>query len=116
MEPITYMFSPVNRNVVGIKPKQPLLDWINAIYPDMAEDGSETSAYLVKEHYGYEEIEKWLKKNFAQIFENELNERHQNEDDWPKKLTWKLFTEWFDASIYAAVYDIEKGPVRKALG
>lgn len=114
MEPITYMFDVVNRNVVTIKPKQPIVDWINAIYPEIPEDGSETSAYLIKAYDDPADIEKWLRKNFGRIFENELNERHQDEDDWPKNRTWKLFNAWFDTSVSAVVYDIEEGAIRKS--
>jgi len=48
MDPIPYYYDTVNRHAVVVKPKQPLLDWINALYPDFAEDGSETTVYLVK--------------------------------------------------------------------
>lgn len=113
MEPITYMFEGVNRHVITIKPKQALLNWINAIYPDMKEDGSETSAYLVKAHVSREATEKWLQKDFGAIFENELNERHQDEADWPQKRTFKMFNEWFEFSAFETVYDIEEGEVEK---
>jgi hypothetical protein len=113
MEPITYYYEYVNRHAVVVKPKQPLLNWINALYPDMAEDGSETTVYLVKERNAFEDTEKWLKRNFDKIFENELNERHQDEDDWPQKRTYKLFTAWFETEIHTTVEDIEEYPLRK---
>ncbi len=87
MEPLTYYFDAVNRHAIVVKPKQPLLDWINALYPDMAEDGSETTVYLVKERDSFGDTEKWLKRNFNNIFENELNGRHTDENEWPQKRT-----------------------------
>ena len=114
MDPLTYYFDAVNRHAIVVKPKQPLLDWVNAIYPDMAEDGSETTVYLVKERDSFEDTEKWLKRNFNDIFENELNGRHTDENDWPQKRTYKLFTEWFDTEIHTTVDDIEEGPIRKS--
>ena len=42
-EPLTYFYDSVKRHAIVVKPKKPLLDWINAIYPDMIEDGSETT-------------------------------------------------------------------------
>jgi len=113
MEPITYMFDGVKRHVITIKPKQPLLDWINAIYPEMLEDGSLTSAYLVKFRQTRADTEKWLKTNFRAIFENELNERHQDEAAWPQKRTFKMFNLWFEFSAFDVVYDIEEGDVEK---
>jgi hypothetical protein len=78
-------YYPLNRHAIVVKPKQPLLDWINALYPDMAKDGSETVVYLVKERQGYQHTETWLKKHFAGIFENELEGRHTDENDCRKK-------------------------------
>ena len=113
MEPITYYYDQVNRHAIVVKPKQPLLNWINALYPDMAEDGSATTVYLVRERNGFQETEKWLKRNFKNIFENELNGRHTDENDWPQKRTYKLFTEWFDTEIHTTLEDIEESPIRK---
>ena len=113
MEPITYMFDGVKRHVITIKPKQPLLNWINSIYPEMTGDGSETSAYLVKFRQTRADTEKWLKTNFRAIFENELNERHQGEEDWPKKRSFKMFNEWFEFSAFDVVYDIEEDEIGK---
>ena len=114
MEPITYYYDIVNRHAIAVKPKQPLLNWINALYPDMTEDGSETTVYLVKNRNAYEDTEKWLKRNFGNIFENELNDRHTDENDWPQKRTYKLFKEWFDTDIHTMVLDIEESPIRKS--
>jgi len=113
MEPITYYFDRVNRHAIVVKPRQPLLTWINALYPDMTEDGSETTVYLVKERKAFEDTEKWLKGNFNKIFENELNSRHTDESSWPQKRTYKLFTEWFDTEIHAIVEDIEEEVIKK---
>jgi hypothetical protein len=113
MEPLTYYYEPVDRHAIVIKPKQPLLNWINALYPDMAEDGSETTVYLVKERNTFEDTAKWLKRNFNNIFENELNGRHTDENDWPQNRTYELFTAWFDTEIHTTIDDIEESPLRK---
>jgi hypothetical protein len=42
-----------------------------------------------------EAIEKWLQRNFDRIFQNELNDWHTDEKDWPQKRTFKIFLEWF---------------------
>jgi hypothetical protein len=113
VEPITFCYDQVNRHAIVVKPKQPLLNWINALYPDMAEDGSETTIYLVKQRNDFEDTEKWLKRNFNKIFENELNGRRTDENDWPQKRTYKLFTEWFDTEIHTEILDIEESLIRK---
>ena len=113
MEPIPYFFDTVNRSGIGVKPKRPLLDWINALYPDMIEDGSESTVYLVKERCGAEEIENWLKRNFKNIFESELNDRHTDEANWPQKRTFKVFKAWFDTEAHPMVMDVEESPLLK---
>jgi len=35
MEPIIFYYEQVDRHAIVVKPKQPLLNWINALYPDM---------------------------------------------------------------------------------
>jgi hypothetical protein len=113
MEPLTYFYEHINRYAIVVKPKQPLLNWINALYPDMLEDGTETTVYLVKERETDGATEKWLKKNFDDIFENELNDRHTDENDWPQNRTYKLFTEWFDTGIHTTVLDMEESIIKK---
>ena len=114
MEPLTYYYEAVNRHAIVVKPKQPLLNWINALYPDLPEDGSETTVYLVKERENREETEKWLRHKFKDIFDNELNECHTDENDWPQKRTYKLFTDWFDTEIHTMVDDVEESPIEKS--
>ena len=114
MEPIPYFYDSVNRNAIVVKPKQALFDWINSIYPDSrVETADEGTVYLVKEKDSNEAIEKWLKKNFDNIFQNELNNWHTDEKDWVQKRTYKLFTEWFDIEIHSMILDLEETAITK---
>lgn len=109
IEPIPYYYDSINRDAIVIKPKQPLFDWINSIYPeDIVEGGDEGTVYLIKERDSNEAIQKWLKKNFDKIFQNELNNWHTAESDWPQKRTYKQFTTWFDVEVYSMVLDMEE--------
>jgi len=116
MGPIPYFYESINRNAIIIKPKQPLLDWANAIFPGSPvtlESISEGTVYLVKERDSNEQIKKWLQKNFDEIFQNELNNWHTDEKDWPTKRTFKNFVEWFDVEIHSVVLDLEDDEVTK---
>lgn len=109
MEPIPYFYDSINRNAILIKPKQVLFDSVNSIYPESPLEGiSESTVYLVKERDSNEAIEKWLKKNFDNIFQNELNNWHTDEKDWPQKRSYKQFTEWFDCEIHSMIVDMEE--------
>jgi len=111
---ISYFYDIINRNAIVIKPKKPFLDWINKLDPlNPITDLDEGTIYLIKEKDSNEEIEKWLKRNFEKIFQNELNDWHTYENDWPQKRTFKLFKEWFGYEIHSMVLDIEETHIEK---
>lgn len=115
IEPIPYFYDSINRNAIVVKPKQALFNWINFIYPDEPVEAGddEGTVYLVKEKNSNEAIEKWLKKNYDKIFQNELNNWHTDENDWPHKRTYKLFKDWFDVEIHTMILDLEEIAITK---
>jgi len=114
IEPIPYFYDTINRNAIVIKPKKPLFDWINLLYSELHfTEKKECNVYLIQEMYSNEAIEKWLKRNFYRIFQNELNEYHTRVNDWPQKRTYRVFKEWFDYEVYTMVLDIEETEITK---
>jgi len=102
----------INRYAVILKPKQPLFDWINRIYPEEpVNEVDEANIYLVEETDEY--FNDWLKKKFDRFFKTELEEWHTRRKDWPKKRTYKMFKEWFDVEVSTMIYDFEKTPIFK---
>lgn len=105
------MFESINRDALILFPKQPLFDWVNSIFKDQKIECPEPLAhdegniYLLPEmdHYSY--TVEFLKENFEVFFEKELFEWCTDENDWPKKLTWEMFEEWFHYSIQSMVED-----------
>jgi len=113
IEPILY-YESINRNAVLVKAKKPFYDWINYVDPEFPViDNDEGTVYLIKEMETKEKIENWLKRNFAEIFENELNDYHTDENDWPQKRTYKVFKEWFSVEISSMIVDLVDKPVEK---
>jgi hypothetical protein len=114
MKPKPYYYESINRNSIVVKPKQPLFGWINSIYQDDPVDAAdEGTVYLIRERDSIEEIEKWLQKHFDDIFQNELNNWHTDEKDWPRKRTYKQFTEWFEFEIHSMILDLEETVIIK---
>lgn len=114
MEPIPYFYESINRNAIVVKPKKPFFDWLNYLYPESPiNEKEEANIYLIKEKDSNEAIEKWLSRNFDQLFQNELNDWHTDENDWPQKRTYKLFKEWFDFEIHSMVLDLEETEITK---
>ncbi|MFO0477953.1 MAG: hypothetical protein ACK50L_04120 [Bacteroidota bacterium] len=104
IEPIPYFYESINRNAIVIKPKKPLFDWINYLYPESpVTKKEEGTIYLIREKDSNEETEKWLKRNFDQIFQNELNDWYTDKMIGHKKELLKFFrnglnmtyTQWF---------------------
>jgi hypothetical protein len=73
IEPIPYFYESIDRNAIVVKPKKTFLDWINFVYPERPVSKiEECNIYLIREMDSNQAIEKWLKRNFDQIFQNEL--------------------------------------------
>ncbi len=111
---MSYFFESINRNAIVIKPKKPFFDWLNDLYPDYpVTDKEEANIYLIREMDSNEQIERWLKKNFERIFQNELNDWHTDEDDWPENRTFGTFQEWFGYEIHSMILDLEETMITK---
>lgn len=106
----------LNRTSFAVVPKKPFLDWIEkTFFPGKLPQTllEENTMYLVDPLDDKKAVEKWLKKNYAQVFTNELNEWTDDQDDWPKNRTYKMFLEWFDVKICSMIYDLGTSPVLK---
>jgi hypothetical protein len=112
-EPIPYFYESLNRSAIGVIAKQPLIDWHNSVYPDSPMDKIEGTMYLISSKEETSEMERWLKKNFKDIFENELNEWCTDEATWPAKRTYALFSDWFEVRMYPITFDMEDSKLTK---
>ena len=115
MKPFEYYYDTINRNAIIVKPKDPFFNWQNQVFPDdePIHNLEENNIYLIREMDDNHAIRNWLKKNFNDIFSNELNDWCSNEKLWPEKRTFKMFADWFDLEIHSMILDLEEGPVRK---
>ena len=100
----------LNRAAITINYKQPFVDWTNALSPDYPERVAnilgESTTYLIKNDF--EDADKFIKKYYKQIFEEQLEGQWTDENEWPEKLTFKLFNEWFSYEISDMVVDLKK--------
>ncbi|WP_052273478.1 hypothetical protein [Flavihumibacter solisilvae] len=108
-------FAHLKRSAIVLRPKQPFKDWVVAGAPglDLKDDDMETNVYLAPAYGNKAEMEKWLKKNFFELFEEELFDWIIDETMWPKKRTFKMFCDWFDYSLYPIILDTQKGWIEK---
>jgi hypothetical protein len=101
----------INRAVVIVRPKQPLLDWVNATDPPeepftLDQIRGEGTALLVPEVDDERALERVLRRKFPRIFEQELEGWCNDEDTWPVDRSYKVFREWFDVEFHSMVFDL----------
>jgi len=104
----------LNRSVIIIIPRQPFFEWVNSLDPEnpmTSENFTERTAYLIKVT---DNLESAVKKQYAIIFESELNGMWTDPNDWPKDRSFNVFKEWFTWHIGSLVFDLEKGPIVKS--
>ena len=108
-------FKNLKRSAVVIKPKQPFIDWLLSHDPGMkiTEDLSETVIYLLPDYETIQQMENWLKKNYDELFSELLFQWYIDENMWPQKRNFKMFTEWFGYSLHTMIFDTQKGFIEK---
>lgn len=115
MEPIPVYFDNINRSALVIKPKKPLIDWLNNIensqkLSDIIDD---TEIYLLPDFEEPRQMETWLKKNYDLIFSDQLNNWYTDESIWPQNRTYKLFKDWFDYTLHSMILDTLDSSITK---
>ncbi len=107
----------INRNAIIITPKKPFWDWARTFSPyysdsdSQSEEINNSNTYLIGKDV--DDCKKWLQKQYDELFTIELEDWHSTKKDWPKKRSYKMFTEWFSINFSTIVYDIEERPVIK---
>jgi len=115
MESIPKYFDNVKRTAMLLKPKQPFFDWLKSIDPndEPSEFMEEGNVFLLPDYDEVKQMENWLKKNFDDIFSDQLNNWYIDEELWPKNRTLKMFKEWFGYSLHTMVWDTEDKFIEK---
>jgi hypothetical protein len=102
----------INRHLIILMPKQPVLDWIKRVDPNppnltLDQLRLEQNAFLVPEDLdGQQDAEKWVQRRWQMFFEGFLAEWYTVESWWPQKRTFKMFKDWFDVQYHSMVWDM----------
>jgi hypothetical protein len=103
-----------NRCAVRIEPNKLFIDWLNYTfegYVDKSNDVLNATTYLIKDADEIQLLENRLKRNYALIFELQLNNYCTDESLWPQKRTYAIFKKWFNISFSDEIIDLENGPI-----
>ena len=101
----------INRDIIVIKPRQPMLDWINSTDPHgttltLADIQQDCTVLLTPEMDGPEEVHAFLYELKPLLFEQELAGWYLHRESWPERRTAELFDEWFDLEIHSMAWDL----------
>jgi hypothetical protein len=104
----------VNRGALLLRYKEPAVRWINEADPSpddspitLSDVNEERTVYLIGDTVGDspDTFQRWLKKNYADLFEMELEGWYTDPALWPKDRSFKLFQQWFDAELHTVLVD-----------
>jgi hypothetical protein len=109
----------INRDLIILLPKQPVLDWIMGVDPNPLEEltleelRQEQDAFLVRhgEFEGIEDAEKWVYRRWKKFFELFLHDWFTDESRGPQNRTLKMFKEWFEVQYHSMVWDLSDEPI-----
>jgi hypothetical protein len=102
----------VKRAAITVTPKQPYIDWTNAIDEDGVKIGEdfepEKSVYLIDDIRDVVPFDRdvIVRPYFEAIFEGELNGWYRLESAWPSPRTFETFLEWFEVEVHSMVLDL----------
>ena len=102
----------MNRSAITISPKQPFIDWANALTPEFPMEINvlgESHTYLTNPDF--DNADKHIKKYYKEIFEEELLGIWTDQNDWSEKLDYKTFCNWFHFEISDWVQDLSNKPL-----
>lgn len=101
----------VNRAAVILKYREPFIRWINEADPyhedpeiTIEDANEEGTVYLIATDDA-ENFDDWLNLNYKDLFESELEDWYTDESLWPKKLSKKMFDEWFYVECHSVLID-----------
>jgi hypothetical protein len=110
----------INRAVLILKAKEPVLKWINESDPDNENPGvsledinRENTVYLISEadSESPDTLNAWLELNYQTLFESELENWCVEEKLWPQQRTFNLFQQWFSFDCHTIIVDTLDVPI-----
>ncbi|MFC2029407.1 plasmid pRiA4b ORF-3 family protein [Chloroflexota bacterium] len=108
----------IDQSVVVIKPKQPMVDWVNGtLGPDepltVQKMQQDCTAILVPDLGSPETVLECLEPFKSALFEIELDQWERDRSIWPRETTNQVFDAWFVLEIHLMVWDFVLEEIEK---
>jgi len=106
----------VNRSVVIVRPKQPLVDWVNQtpeVKPrkklTLEDMRASRTVLLVPQDTTMAQAREYVEALKPYLFEMQLNLWYRDPRTWPREKSNAPFDEWFDLELHTLVVDLVSG-------
>lgn len=110
----------VNRSVVIVRPKQPLVDWVNdtpEVKPrkklTLEDMRASRTVLLVPQDTTPAQARRYVESLKPYLFEMQLNLWYRDPRTWPRERSNAPFDEWFDLELHTLVVDVVDGPLER---
>lgn len=108
----------INRSLILLIPRQPVLDWIKRVDPEplnltLEDLRQEQDAFLLDQGSieSVEDARRWVHRRWRTFFEQYLYDWYTDESWWPQNRSLKMFRDWFDVEFHSMVWDLSKQPI-----
>jgi hypothetical protein len=101
----------INRTAITIIPKKPYIDWADSFNDVKVYYKEAVTTILIPDEYDEFNYEKFIKKSYKPIFEEQLESWMADPDVWPKKRDYKTFKKWFDILCSDMTWDYGDGDI-----
>ena len=109
----------LNRSAIVVKYKTPFLEWVTSnqkgsITFSLNKINHDNILYLIEEYDDLYHLEEIIKSQYKSIFKDVLKGWCNDKSKWPKKMSLKLFNEWFEINAHSRIKDLETIPIEYA--
>ena len=106
----------LNRSAIVVKYKTPFLKWVTSnpkgsIKISLNKINHDNIVYLIEEYDDLRHFEEIIKSQYNSIFKDVLKSWCKDKSKWPKKVSFKLFNEWFEIHAHCRIKDLETIPI-----
>ena len=109
----------LNRSAIVVKYKTPFLEWVTSnqkgsIKFSLNKINNDNIVYLIEEYDDLCHLEEIIKLHYKSIFKDVLKGWCKDKSKWPRKMSLKLFNEWFEIIDHSRLKDLETIPIEYA--
>ena len=112
----------LNRGAVILRYKQPFVDWLKTNDPASCNltleeiNNDDGEVFLIQDELSEpadnrETVVRWVEKRWRMFFEHMLGDWLDDEALWPRKLSLKMFRDWFCIEYLSMVWDMGQEPL-----